>query len=176
MIRIEGTRFGVIEVDDAAAIHFAHGLIGFPEENSFILVERGESRPVAYLQSLKTAGLAFPVADGQIFGGEYPTPAATVLAAQAGIECSEPAVLVIVAVNEQKTLDANLLAPIIVDVETRAGLQAVLDPRTYSAATSLADPVAAAKARMDAIKAEHPNAEDGEPELQPAEKLAVAVG
>ena len=36
MIRIEGTRFGVVEVGDDAVIEFPNGLVGFPAETRFV--------------------------------------------------------------------------------------------------------------------------------------------
>lgn len=177
MIRIDGTRFGDIEVEKESVIRFPHGLIGFPDEMEFVLLERGDGRSVAYLQSLTTPRLAFPVTDGEVFGDNYPDPSATKLAALAGIPCEDPAVLVIVAANQEKRLEANLLAPIIIDVDTRRGCQCVLDPRKFSAATSLADPIAEAKARVAAIKDKLKQARsttEVTPDL--AKGLAAAVG
>jgi flagellar assembly factor FliW len=152
MIRIEGTRFGVVEVDDQAVIDFPNGLVGFPQETRFVLLERGVGRPVGYLQSTRTPSLAFPVTDGSFFPG-YPDPPLAELARSVGLGDEDLAVLVIVATNSQtRSLEANMLAPLVVDVSTRQGAQVVLDARKYSATASLADPIAAVKARINAIK------------------------
>jgi len=173
MIRIEGTRFGCVEVAKEDVITFAHGLIGFPAEHEFVLLERSGSRSVAYLQSLTTPLLAFPVADGAMFGDEYPDPPASKLAANSGIPCEDPAVLVIVAASAEPRLEANLLAPIVIDVETRRGAQCVLDPRKFSAAASLADPIAEAQARVAAINERLKQARSA-PEGD--EELTAAIG
>ncbi len=162
MIRIEGTRFGLVEVEDEAVIRFPNGVIGFPEETGFVLLERGEERMVAYLQSVATPGLAFPVVDGAYFA-DYPQPSAETLAKSACIGIEDLAMLVIVAVQpKDKSLEANLLAPLVIDVKSRSGAQVVLDPRKYSAQTSLADPVAAAKARMEAMRKAREGEDDPE--------------
>ncbi|MEM1029405.1 MAG: flagellar assembly protein FliW [Myxococcota bacterium] len=163
MLVIENTRFGRIEVDPGAIIHFPVGLVGFPEQTSFVLLEREEGRLIAYLQSVGTPELAFPVADGVMFGAEYPQPGVSTLAAQHSFTGDDIALIVVLAVNpETKNLEANLLAPILVDVEARRGVQVVLDARKYSAAVPLAltekqsrdpDPVAEAKRRIAAIRA-----------------------
>ena len=118
---------------------------------------------IAYLQSVDTPGLAFPIADGVIFGPTYPQPSIETLAGMHGLAGEDLALMIIVAVNPQtKNLEANLLAPIIVDVEARTGAQVVLDARKFSAQVPLAittpkdeedDPVAEAKRRIAAIRA-----------------------
>lgn len=182
MIRIDGTRFGLIEVEEQAVIEFPNGLVGFPEEDRFVLLERGEGRLVGYLQSVKTAGLAFPVTDGGMFA-DYPEPSVEDLARNVDLGVEELAVLVIVAAKPgSQRLDANLLAPIIVDVNKRTGAQVVLDPRKFSAATSLADPVAEAKARMKALQEQSETGEEQaieaagvENDLTPAQKVPASA-
>lgn len=155
MIVIEETRFGTIEVDEASVLTFPNGLVGFPEQTAFVLLERANGKMVAYLQSLVTPALAFPVVDAADFAS-YPEPSVEKLAASAGLEGNELALLVIVAARpETKTLEANLLAPIIVEMGSRKCAQVVLDARKYSAAHSLApaaDPVAQARARIASIQ------------------------
>ncbi|MSP26008.1 MAG: hypothetical protein EXR75_12775 [Myxococcales bacterium] len=190
MIRIDGTRFGDIEVEETSVICFANGLIGFPNETRFVLLEREKGRLVGFLQSLDTPALAFPVTDGSAFAG-YPEPPADVLARSVGLGETDLALFVIVSATSKRELAANLLAPLIVDVATRAGAQVVLDPRMYSAATPLGDPIAMARARMEAIKnsppseppADRERVEQSEraaaPELvssRPAHKAPIAAG
>ena len=163
MLVIEGTRFGRVEVDPRAVIRFPQGVVGFPEATSFVLLEPQEGKMIAYLQSVDTPGLAFPIADGVIFGPAYPQPSVETLAGMHGLGGDDLALMVIVAVNPQsKNLEANLLAPIIVDVGARKGAQVVLDARKFSAQVPLAittpndgsdDPIAEAKRRIAAIRA-----------------------
>ncbi len=139
MLEIRDTRFGVVEVDEGSLISFPNGIIGFPKEDKFVLLERGTKRLVGYLQSVNTPKLAFPVVDGELFGADYPQPSASELAESVGLDPEDVAVFIIVAANRlTKGLDANLLAPLIIDVKTRTGAQVVLDPRKYDANTSLA--------------------------------------
>jgi flagellar assembly factor FliW len=162
MIRIEGTKFGTVEVDESTAIRFPNGLVGFPAENEFVLLERSGGKLVGYLQSLRTPGLAFPIMDAAQFDG-FPEPSAAVLAAGAGLPTDDLAVLVIVSVNPQtKLLQANLLAPLLVHIASRVAAQCVLDPRRFSATHTLADPIALAKARMEAAKARLAGGDDEE--------------
>jgi flagellar assembly factor FliW len=136
-MRVSGTRFGEIEVEEGKAIVFPRGLIGFPEARRYVLLEPSAPGRVAWLQSLDTPELAFPVVDGRVVGGSYPNPTPEKLAHDAGIGESELAVLVVVAAQKGKGLVANLLAPLVVDLESRSGAQVVLDHRQYSAAAPL---------------------------------------
>jgi flagellar assembly factor FliW len=172
MIRIEGTRFGVVEVPEDTVITFPNGMVGFPKETRFVLLERGEGKLVGYLQSLATPSLAFPVTDGAYFP-DYPTPSTIELAQAAGIDTEDLALLVIVAAHpETKALVANLLAPLVIDVVSRVGAQCVLDSRKYSAAHSLADPIAVVKARMEAVKRKQAEKRGEQPEAEGMARLA----
>ncbi len=136
MIKLLGTRFGEIEIEEGNEIVFAQGLFGFPDARRYALLPPGRGR-VAWLQSLEVPGLAFPVVEGAAFGADYPHPPVAQLASDAGLAAREVAVLVIVAAIKDQGLVANLLAPLVIDMETRTGAQIVLDPQMYSAATPL---------------------------------------
>jgi flagellar assembly factor FliW len=137
MMRVTGTRFGEIELDDAKTIVFSRGLIGFPDARRYVLLEPRGPANVAWLQSLDMPELAFPVVNGAAIAGSYPEPSPEKLAHDAGIAASDVAVLVIVAATKGKGLVANLLAPVIVDLESRSAAQVVLDPAQYAAAAPL---------------------------------------
>jgi flagellar assembly factor FliW len=169
MIRIEETRFGTVEVETARIIRFPNGLVGFPEESEFVLLERSEGKLVAYLQSVRTPSLAFPIVDSALFA-DYPNPSAETLARDCGLPDTDLAVLVIVAVSTHKTLEANLLAPIVVDLTSHTAVQAVLDARKFSAAAPLVfaatpnptpDPLAAAQQRIAEIRARAASTDGG---------------
>jgi len=136
-MQLSGTRFGDIELDDAKAIVFPRGLVGFPDARRYVLLEPQPAGRVAWLQSLDAPELAFPVIDGTTMTGSYPDPPANKLAHEAGLGGSDLAVWIVVAVRKGKGLVGNLLAPLVVDMESRFGAQVVLDPRRYSAAVPI---------------------------------------
>lgn len=137
-MRIAGTRFGDIEIDDGKEIVFPRGLIGFAEARRYVLIEPRGRGSVAWLQSLEMPQLAFPVVDGAKIGGDYPRPPASELAQEAGLSAEDLALLVVVAAKKGEGLVANLLAPIVVDLESRTGAQVVLDPRRFSPSVRMA--------------------------------------
>jgi flagellar assembly factor FliW len=138
-MRIEGTRFGQIEIEDAKVITLQHGLIGFPGETRFVLLRPATGSSIAWLQSLTTPELAFPVLNGDAIKPSYSAPELEGLAKNAAINAETLSVLVIVATRAQEPrMVANLLAPIVVDATSQRGAQVVLDATAYSAATPLA--------------------------------------
>lgn len=136
MIRLAGTRFDDIEIDERSIIHLPAGLIGFASETRFALLQLQDT-PLAYLQSVDTPTITLSVVDASVFGPGYPEPPATVLAAEAGLG---PDVAVLVPVAQRvgdPRLYGNLLAPIVVDVATRRAAQVVLDPERFTTETPI---------------------------------------
>jgi flagellar assembly factor FliW len=127
---IKGTRFGTVEADESAVIKFPNGLLGFPNERSFVLIEKGERGQLGYLQSVNTSWLAFPVMDAALLAPAYPEPGPNVIAAEAGLGTNDIAMLIIV-IGRDDHLEANLLAPVVIDLESRNARQVVLDPQRY---------------------------------------------
>lgn len=137
MIRLDGTRFGTIELPDDAAIEFPRGIIGFNDETSFAIVERDKGI-IGYLQSLKTPGLALPIIDGALLRPNYPQTSPEELARSLGIDPDHLALLVVVHVDpDDRSLRANLLAPIAIDAQARRAQQIILDPDHYSPSAKL---------------------------------------
>ena len=83
-MRVSGTRFGEIELDDAKIIQFAGGLIGFPDAKRYVLLDSLQAGQVGWSQSLDLPALAFPVVDGTAIDASYPQPPAEQLAREAG--------------------------------------------------------------------------------------------
>jgi flagellar assembly factor FliW len=130
MIRIDNTRFGTIEIEEASVMHFSEGLVGFPNEKRFALIHNA-NEPIAHLQSLDTPAIALPVVDRHLFGKEYPSPGPAELARSAGLGGDDFIVLVPISKKNQN-VRANMLAPIIVNAGNRQAAQVVLDPQRYS--------------------------------------------
>jgi flagellar assembly factor FliW len=137
-MKIEHTRFGAVEYEPAHIIRMANGLIGFRDETEFVLFEPPAGRLVAWLQSIKTPALAFPVVAAVVFGPNYPTPGLPQLARRAQLVTGDDAeltALVVVASAGKGERIANLLAPIVVNVGARVAAQVVLDADVYSPKT-----------------------------------------
>jgi carbon storage regulator CsrA len=130
---LEGTPLGTLEVGAGREIGVPAGLLGFPTATRFVLLEVGRRPGWGYLQAVDVPQLSFPVIDPTVvpLGVELPTPAE--LARSQGMSGEDAALLVVVAERAAGQWVANVLAPIVVDVGTRQGVQVVLDPRRFSA-------------------------------------------
>ena len=58
---IETSRFGQVEVDGARLIRFPAGVLGFPDDHRYALIQTGEGSAFYWLQSVDRADLAFVV-------------------------------------------------------------------------------------------------------------------
>lgn len=134
-MKIETTRFGAIDCPAERTVTFPRGLIGFYDERDFIVVPHGESEMIAWLQSTRTPALAFPIVSAHAFAPNYPDVNVTPAAQTAGIEGESDsfAMMVILSAQQGEPATVNLLAPLVVNAETRRGAQVILENTRYSA-------------------------------------------
>lgn len=122
-------RFGKVAYEEAEVVRFPQGLIGFPDMSRFFIYAQDEVAPLAWLQSLDDANLAFLVVDPFLFYPEYEVkvklPAA--LRRQMG-ETTDLRVLCIVTINSDFARSTvNLLGPLVVNARTHNGWQVILE-------------------------------------------------
>ncbi|MCC6216218.1 MAG: flagellar assembly protein FliW [Polyangiaceae bacterium] len=134
-MKIDSTRFGSIDIDPEAMIRFPNGPVGFPNERSFVLLRRSDDSPLAWLQSTTSPELAFPVVSAHALGHDYPDVDPSPSVEEAGIAggAGELAILVVLAAAPGAPATVNLLAPIVVNVTTRAAAQIFLRDSRYRA-------------------------------------------
>lgn len=64
MQKIQTQNFGELEYNPADALHFPSGLPGYPDDNSFLLIEMEDTRKTFFwLQSLDDGDVCFPMMD-----------------------------------------------------------------------------------------------------------------
>lgn len=133
-MQINSQRFGVVELADDAVLNFPEGIIGFPRERSFALIPHQGSTYLAWLQSTTKPELAFPVVSAHYFPDSYPDIQVGPAANAAGVRGAEGdfAVLVVLCAPSGQPATVNLLAPIIVNSETRTGAQVILEGSRFS--------------------------------------------
>lgn len=134
-MKIETTRFGAVECQDHQAVTFPNGLIGFHEERDFVLIAHAQSETIAWLQSRRTPELAFPVVSAHAFAPDYPDVSVHESAQRAKVDggVDTYAMLVILSAPRGQPATVNLLAPLIVNADTRTGAQIILENTRYSA-------------------------------------------
>lgn len=132
-MKIQTAYMGEVEINQQEVIHFEHGLPGFEQENSFVMLPIEENSVFQILQSLQTEDLAFVITSPYAITTDYnfDLDEATVHALDIQNE-NEVAVFAIVSLKDtlaQSTV--NLKAPIVLNITNRKAKQVILDSTDY---------------------------------------------
>ena len=135
MIRITTKRFGEMEFPEDSVIRVQGGLIGLAGLESYVLIRYQDGSPFYWLQCVDDPDLALIMVNPLVFKPDYapaiPLNAARDLGVQGPEELSLFVIITIPAGNP-RGLTANLLGPVVLNVEGRQARQLVLDDRLYS--------------------------------------------
>ena len=129
---IETSRFGRLEVDDQRLLTFPEGILGFPNNRSYALVQTGENSGFYWLQAVDRPELAFVVCDPRLFVADYRVPVRREELSSLGVEESEEAQVFVIVNKVDDLLTGNLQGPLVVNVATQEGKQLVLSDKRYS--------------------------------------------
>jgi flagellar assembly factor FliW len=125
---IQTGRFGPIEVSSDEVIHIPSGILGFPEDQDFCLVDPADETLILWLQSLKNPHLAFPVLEPKIFKPEYIVRlSAAELRELRLTSIRNASVFTILTIPADLTqMTANLKAPLVINTIEKTAKQVVL--------------------------------------------------
>jgi flagellar assembly factor FliW len=142
MATIETQQFGTVEYTEDAIFEFPTGLPGFESQRRFLCMERPALRPLVFLQSLENPALCFITLPARSVDPDYelsvsledlqvlgPTESPTI--------GDSLACLAIVCLGQDQPATANLLGPVVLNKETRRGVQSIRDDTRYSAHHSI---------------------------------------
>jgi flagellar assembly factor FliW len=128
--------FGAAEYSEDSVIRMERGPFGFEDESGFVLIHRRELYPLVSLQSVTTPGLCFLALPVLVVDSTYDLRLSAEDAAL--IEVSErPQIgkdvlcLALLTVHAEGPT-ANLLAPVVVNLNSRAALQCINTTDGYS--------------------------------------------
>ncbi|MCH9030892.1 MAG: flagellar assembly protein FliW [candidate division Zixibacteria bacterium] len=138
-LSIETSRFGTVQTDEDLVITLVKPILGFENLRKFCLLEREESDPFMWLQSLDEPEVAFVVLNPTLFYPDYLVE--THPRELEDIDCSdlskiETYVIVTVAENP-KNVTVNLQGPVLINIENRRAKQLVMVNSHYSVAQPL---------------------------------------
>lgn len=138
-MRIETTRFGAVDVADDRCIAFPRGLLGFPDDNLYALLEpsAGPDDRFFWLQSVGSPALAFVVTDPRLFFPAFDLPAEGYWLELFGGRDPRSLHLLAVCNRRDGVVTANLSGPIAVDPVDRVGYQLVIGLKKWSCHTPL---------------------------------------
>ncbi len=129
---IETSRFGPLEVDETRLIRFPKGILGFPDQTEYALIQTSEKSAFYWLQAVDRADLAFVVCDPRLFVPDYVVPVKLDELSQIGLSDPSAAQVFTIVNKVDNILTGNLQGPLVVNVETREARQFVLSDRRYS--------------------------------------------
>jgi len=129
-VKVATKAYGIIDIDERQRITFPQGLLGFESLKDYVLLD-AERQPFFWLQSLDNEQVAFVLINPFIFRPDYEADIDNEELKTIGI--SDPGMALIfsiVTISEASPMTANLQGPLVINRDTRCGLQAVLtDPR-----------------------------------------------
>jgi len=135
-MKVATTRFGEMDIPDELAVRMPEGILGFPEDRRFVVLEHDtEGTPFRWLQSMDSPQLAFIVVDPRLFDPAYRLEFDEETIALFGPIVPEdivPMVIVNVPKDRPVEMTANLRAPIIVHAVKRLGRQIILANEDYA--------------------------------------------
>ena len=131
--------FGTLAYNEESVFEFPVGLPAFEDEKQFVLIESPEHAPLVFLQSLVRPSLCFLAFPVLVVDRNYQLgiPGEDLQALGLNLERqpelgTEVLVLALVSLHDGFSATANLMAPIVVNLKTRRGLQAIRQDSLYS--------------------------------------------
>lgn len=123
------SRFGTYDVKDETVLTFPSGLLGFPDQHRYVILDHDTDAPFKWLQSLDEPGLAFVIIDPALFHSSYRVEfTREALEEVEGGETEEMTLAVILTIpsDDPGRITANLRGPLLMNPRTRLCKQLVL--------------------------------------------------
>ncbi|MBD0315202.1 MAG: flagellar assembly protein FliW [Nitrospiraceae bacterium] len=128
-MKCTSSRFGTFEIDENTILTFPAGLLGFPEQQRYVMLDHDTEAPFKWLQSLDEPGLAFVIIDPLLFDAGYRVAYTDdALSEVGGGEAEDMTVAVILTIPSEDPgrITANLRGPLLLNTRTRLCKQLVL--------------------------------------------------
>ncbi len=128
-MKFTSTRFGSFDIPENSIVTFPSGLLGFPEQQRYVILDHDTEAPVKWLQSIEEPELAFVILDPTLFHPGYhievSTDALMEIKAHQGEDLALAVILTIPS-NDPSRITANLRGPLLISHKTKLGKQLVL--------------------------------------------------
>jgi flagellar assembly factor FliW len=129
MPKFQTVRFGMLNYLEEDVVHLPEGVVGMPDLKRWLVLDMGDEMPMKWFQSLDRGDFGFPVSQPAFFADTYdidiPDP---VHEALSGGNEDWLAIFIISTVHSGGArITGNLLAPLVINVNSRRGLQMVLN-------------------------------------------------
>lgn len=138
MSQTETKFFGLLDYEAQDVVTFPSGIPGFDAEKSFLLIERADTKPLLFLQSLAHVSVCFPLipagavcADYQVALSAEEMAVLELPADQDHVLTGQVIVFALVTLSDAGAT-VNLLAPVVLAPHTQRGVQSIQTESSYS--------------------------------------------
>ncbi len=131
---VKTSRFGDKEVPDETLLIFPEGVIGFKDATRFVMFECSDDGLFKWLQSCDRPELAFVICEASAIVPNYQILLGEKERSVLKLEKPEDAVVCLILVIPKDPMEAtaNLLGPLVMNAETRLGMQIVVVNPQYT--------------------------------------------
>jgi flagellar assembly factor FliW len=147
MSAVQTKYFGTLSYAEESVFAFPGGLPAFDEEKRFVVIEVAERAPLVFLQSLAQQELCFLAFPILVVDRNYHLAIAPEDLEELGLDTrrqpelgAEVMVLALLSLRDGFSPTANLMAPVVLNVKTRRGLQSIRRDSLYSHEHPLSPP------------------------------------
>lgn len=129
MMKIQTSRFGILNVSDDTLLFFPSGLVGFPACRRFVVFDAAEASNYQWFQSVDEPGLAVVIVDVHLLQPEFRIDVPHDGLVELDMIQTDPiSILAVVSIpsGDPYQATANLRAPLIVNLRSRKGKQLIL--------------------------------------------------
>jgi flagellar assembly factor FliW len=139
-------RFGACTYGESEIVRFPWGLPGFAALRRFLVISVDGEEGYIWLQSLDDHSVAIPLCDPWSIFEDYDASLPLYAKQSLEIETADSfCVMCVLVARPGAETTINLLAPIVINLETRVGRQVTLENQRYSVRTPVARPGNGAK-------------------------------
>lgn len=134
--------FGKIQYSEEELIVFEKPILGFNKEKLFLQIQREDSLPFTWLQSVLSPELAFMIIDPFLIFNNYTFEISDEDKKMIELDKPEDALvfsIVSIPSDNPKKITANLLAPIVLNIKNKKAAQIILKSEKFSTKTPLLD-------------------------------------
>lgn len=128
------TKFhGTITFEPQQVLQVPDGIFGFPDEREFLLLELPSARPLVFVQSVRSSALCFIALPAQVIEPDYQLSLAEGSSKALGYPAGHPPLMgkdllcLSFLVMGDKQANANLLAPLVIDIASHRGMQVIVN-------------------------------------------------
>ena len=135
MRKIHTSRFGEIEVDEEKIVYFQNGIPAFENEKEFIILPYDEESPYYFMQSLNSPDLAFLLTIPFLFFPDYSFEIDDETIKELDVKNYDKLLyysMITIPNGSIRYMTANLLAPVVVNIENMQAKQVILEKSNYT--------------------------------------------